>query len=263
MYRYLQVMHYNMRYTAKKFANVILIVCISCTTNRNGESFSKICNNKLDILISSDSIPNTELNLYEIRNNTEDKIKKLYTEPFCNNLKFNVQYQKDSLTSIPLTLNMLYSKDCSLPPHTPRLLCHVLINNKGQLLLEAEVCEIDSIGQRIYDFYDSDEVKRYSSNDYNRVSVSLLWYKELDNKYFIKTMDEILKGYFDFASNVSNKRYGKAICELSKEEVNDLKRVIPFNLRTDFNEEFKIMDLLLRKIPEIVDSAELDTIEVI
>ncbi|MDA3942954.1 MAG: hypothetical protein PF694_05380 [Bacteroidetes bacterium] len=248
--------------TAKILAILVLIISASCSRNQNDKKENKItgfCDNELDLLISLDSISNTDFNLFEIRDNTKEKIEHIYNEPYCNSLKFNVQYHKDLLINIPLTLNMLYLDDCDYPEFIPRLFCNVLINKNGQCLVESELYNIDSISNLIVDFYNSGVVKEYSPDDYKRVFIAVLWDKELEEKYFTKAISEILDGYFEFVDNISQTEYGKKLCDLSVTELITIKQQIPFNLRTDFYGGFEKIDFLPPDLPPVpVDNLEIE-----
>jgi hypothetical protein len=251
-----------MRDTAKILVILILIISASCSMNQKDKKENKLsgfCDNELDFLISLDSISNTDLSLFEIRDNTKEKIENIFNEPYCNSLKFNVQFHKDTLTTIPLTLNMLYLDDCDYPEFIPRLFCNVLINRKGQCLVESELCDIDSISDQIVDFYNSDVVKDYSPDDYKRVFIAILWDKELEEKDFTHAISEILNGYFVFVNNLSLTEFGKKLCDLSDTELITLKKHIPFNLRTDFYGGFERIDFLPPELPPVpVDSIEIE-----
>lgn len=251
-----------MRGPLRILASLIFIVLISCSLNpkdKGEKSFKGFCDNELDLLISQDSIPKTDFNLFGIRHDTESKIERVFKEPYCKNLKFNISFQKDSLTTIPLTFNLLYAGDCELLPFIPRLFCHVLINNEGQVFVEDELCNIDSIEQKVFGFYDSEIVKKYSPNDFKRVFVSLLWDNDLDQKYFRKAINEILAGYIDFVGKISLSKYGKSICDLNNNELITIKELIPFNLRTDFYDGLEWFDFLPPSLPPVpVDSIEFE-----
>lgn len=251
-----------MRDTAKILAILILIISTSCSINQNNKKGNKLtgfCDNELELLISLDSLSDTDFSLFEIRDNTKEKIEMLFNEPYCNSLKFNVQFHKDSLIAIPLTLDMLYLDDCDFPEFIPRLFFDVLINKKGQCLVESKLCDIDSISDRIIDFYNSDVVKEYSPNDYKRVFIAILWDKELQEKDFTKAICEILYGYFEFVDNISQTEFGKELCDLSDTELITIQKEIPFNLRTDFYGGFEKIDFLPPDLPPVlVDSLEIE-----
>lgn len=251
-----------MKDTAKILASLILIISTSCSSNqnnKNGDSITEFCDNELTMLITENSIPKTDLKLFKIRQDTESKIKSVFEEPYCHNLKLNLSFRKDSSTTIPITFNILYAMECDLPPFTPRLFCHVLINKKGQVLVESELCNIDSISEKVFEFYDSETVKEYSPNDFKKVFVSMLWDEELEQKYFTKAINGILKGYFDFVNTVSQRKYKKSICDLDNNELVKIKELIPFNLRTDFLGGFEQIDFLPSDLPPaLVDSIEIE-----
>lgn len=245
---------------------LIYIFSLSCSLNQNDKKEIKLtgfCDNELDLLVSSNLKKDTDFSLFEIRDNTKEKIENNFNEPYCNNLKYNVRFHKDSVTTIPLTLNMLYIDDCEFPEFTPRLFCNVLINRNGQSLVESVFCDIDSISNRIVDFYNSDVVKEYSSDSYKRVFIAILWDKGVEEKYFSKAISEILNGYFEFVDNISQAKFSKNLCDLSETELILMKKQIPFNLRTDFFGGFEKVDFLSSDLPLVpIDSLEIELEEI-
>ncbi|RXR34122.1 hypothetical protein EQG68_03550 [Flavobacterium piscinae] len=49
---------------------------------------------------------------------------------------------------------------------------------------------------------------------------------------------ETLKGYAGFLNKQAYRKFGKLVCDLSKEELELLSEEIPFHIRTDFSENY-------------------------
>ncbi len=241
----------NIRIIQTSFLLLILVSCETNQTNTIKNSTTGFCSNELELFISQDSIIHTDLDLFNIGKFTEKKLEIIFNEPYCKNLKFNILYNKDSLTSIPMTLNMIYIKDCNFPNVLNRPFCNILINKDGQITIDAKLQNIDSLNQKIFDFYKVDTKNNNNLNDYKHIFISILWDRKLKEQNFIKVVNEILKGYIDFSTTISKSKFQKSICDLTSEELKILKEFIPFNLRTDSYRIFELTDSLPSELLEI------------
>jgi hypothetical protein len=130
------------------------------------------------------------------------------------------------------------------PCFLPRLYCNLVVNSAGQVLVEEEYCNMDSVNEAVFDFYHSEVVQSYASNDFRKVFISLTWSDEVRQEDFRKMIKGALSGFLRVANKLSTDQFHKPICSLNHTELQTIKILLPFNLRTDFYHDSKWLNLI-------------------
>lgn len=104
----------------------------------------------------------------------------------------------------------------------------ILLNKKGLLLYDNDVIPINSIKFRIED--------KFPNNfRYDLQEISIDWEKETPKDSIEKTLINITEGYLLKYSKLSKETFSKEICDLSEQEVDSLKKKLPFKIKLDLN----------------------------
>lgn len=199
----------------------------------NKDTNTLFCRNKMKLLQSFDTIPDSQLDLKTVRDSIKKEIENLFEEPYCNNVQFMVRFYQDSIKYIPIALHTIQEKNCNLGEFTPHTFCFVLVNYQGKVLVEGRPLTMDNLSETITKFYFSENLIKFSRNDYNRVFISLMWDKGTSREDFNCAIHEVIEGYFNIADSISTKLFSKEICSLNIEELKRLEAVVPFNIRID------------------------------
>jgi hypothetical protein len=78
-----------------------------------------------------------------------------------------------------------------------------------------------------------------------KANVKLHWDNDVDEKHFRQFLNQIIKGYFEFAEIQSSRNFQKTISELNSSELKSLGEIFPFNLCVDFSKiEISGMNLI-------------------
>lgn len=197
------------------------------------EKPSKFCKNEL-FVISSDSLPKFNLKL----NQPEDSLAKdverfFYKSDICDkDINFGLILENKEIVNVHIF------KQCDKLLISNRNRISILLNHKGQLLLEEDITSIDSIPSKILKQFINDYSgyeKHYSpyqnlSSQSFFVNWRLLTPRDSIEKVLLKTQEGFIKIY----DEIARKRYNKNLCELNEKELLELKNGFDCNLILDF-----------------------------
>jgi len=238
----------------KKIAYILILsICfVNCNNyKQNSDSqSSKFCSNELDLLCSFDTIPSIEYSFQSIRDSLSEKLTTVFSDEICcKDLRFNVNHFIDSSESIKLSVNYYY--DCINCPEILREtnICLILLNSKGQVAFKGQQINIDSLDNKLYNYYSFVGKADNLPASYDRVKIGLQWDKDVSNEYFTFFINQIINGYIKFVKEYSTNNYEKRFCELNQVELHSISKLIPFGI-----------ELPIFEINEIEDGIELQSI---
>lgn len=199
------------------------------------EKSSKFCKNEL-FVISSDSLPKFNLKLNQLKDSLAKDVERFfYKSDICDkDINFGL------ILSNKEVVNVNVFKQCNMNWHISyRNRTSILLNHKGQLLLDDNIILIDSIPNKIFKGFINDYSeyeKHYSPYQNLRrqsffVNWRLLTPKDSIEKVLLKTQEGFVKIYDEIAS----KRYNKKLCELNEKELSELKDGFDCHLVLDFS----------------------------
>lgn len=102
----------------------------------------------------------------------------------------------------------------------------ILINSRGQILLDGELVKMDSISQVIStiskDFF--------WNNSYKLVAYEVLWDKKTDNQTKFNVLEKTIDGYLQAANEISKTEFNVELCQLDSTNLEELKRKFRFTV---------------------------------
>ena len=119
-----------------------------------------------------------------------------------------------------------------------RNLLRIYINANNEIMINSVVMSLEDVQQSIIDFVDNNgnatcnycKGKQLNElSDHPQKAVISLSHDALTSyDYYIKVQDEITKGFYYLRSNYAKTIYGKSPKQLSKSELNTVKKAYPF-----------------------------------
>jgi hypothetical protein len=210
---------------------LFLLALNSCSTDNCSKSVAKMdVRNFLALLDHFGLETKTDLDLFHLKDSIEDKLKRNFDFPFCNQLRYSVKYEVLEGVNIPNVVQSQFFECCSSSMMRRGVSCFVLLNCQGKVLFEGEPCEMELIGDKIVSFFKNQN----TPSDLKKAMVSLHWDKDVDEMYFRQFMNHIIGGYLECAELQSKKYFNKSIGELNGSELKTLQEMFPFNLCVDF-----------------------------
>jgi len=227
---------------------LITLTFISCSTDNSPKSAAKMdLRNYLALLNHFGVEKKTDLDLFALNDSCEEKFKRYFDFPIRDQLKYSVNYRLVDQINIPIRVQSRYYENCTPPMMLRGANCFVLLNYQGRVILDGESCEMQSIGDRIVSFYKKKDVNLRLK----KAIIMFYWDKGVDEIYFRQVMNQIIKGYFEYAEAQSEKYFHKSISELSSSKLKSLGEIFPFNLCVDFI-KMKKPNLNLVDMPVVV-----------
>lgn len=221
-------------------ATAFLISCSSDTKSISRSCDSGFCINKMSLLNHLNLEKRTQLDFYKIRDSTRSKFERTFETPFCNLLIFSLNYKVCESIEMPIVVNCYYNSKCSQLTYQPRDVCYILLSNEGKVLFNGFECDIDSIINNIITV-----IKKKPDNlDIQNIFFSFLWDKDVDEYYFRKVVNQIIRGYLILAEAKSIEYFHKPVCLLNSKEIIALNYMLPFNLYIESMGEFEMTTLL-------------------
>lgn len=210
---------------------LIILTFISCLTDNSPKSEAKLdMRNYLALLNHFGVETKTDLDLFGLKDSSEEKLKRYFDFPICDQLKYSVNYHLVDLINIPIRVQSRYYENCSPPMMLRGANCFVLLNYQGRVILDGESCEMESIGDRIVSFYKKQDINLRLK----KAIIMFYWDKGVDEIYFQQVMCQIIKGYFEYAELKSKRSFHKTIYELNALELKTFWKMFPFNFCVDF-----------------------------
>jgi len=128
-------------------------------------------------------------------------------------------------------------QDCNADIHERNLL-HILINEKGDLLVDNEVTSLKLLKNRVILFLDNngkgnceycEGTKVETDSDHPaKAVISLSSHRLSSYATFISVQDELSKAYKVLRSKYATKKFGKQLDALSEEELKEVHKAYPF-----------------------------------
>lgn len=210
---------------------LFILTLNSCSTDNSPKSEAKLdMRNYLALLNHFGVEKMTDLDLFALNDSCEAKLKRYFDFPICDQLKYSVNYHLVDQINIPIRVQRRYYENCSPAIMLRGATCIVLLNDQSRVLLDGELCEMESIGGRIVSFYKNQN----TPSELKKSIITLHWDKDVDEKYFRQFMNQIIGGYFEYAEIQSSRNFHKSISELSSPELKSLWEIFSLNFCVDF-----------------------------
>ena len=128
-------------------------------------------------------------------------------------------------------------QDCNADIHERNLL-HILINEKGELLVDNKVTPLASLKEKAVQFLDNNGkgvcnyctgAKISTASDHpSKAVISLSSHRLSSYASFISVQDELTKAYKELRTQYAIKKLGKTMETLSEEELKEVQQAYPF-----------------------------------
>ena len=194
---------------------------INCTAD--------FCSNALNLISKFDTIPTIDYSLLEMKDRIHEKVDSSIQPNNANTeLLFNVLYDCDSANSFKLSLTYYFGEDNPTRLVTlPRFV--LLLNTMGDVLFGPELIKLDSLENRIYNYYLNIGESNFPKT-YHDIYFTLAWDDEIDNQLFSKFINQIISGYQMSVDYQSELLLNKQLCQLDKLELQSVAKQYPFRL---------------------------------
>lgn len=215
------------------FFPIFLFVSCNYNTKEVEKNKNMYCENEVKLLNKFDSLPNINSKLYYILDSLDYKLSVIYDRNNCGKyLPFSIAFSFDSANTEKIALKYFY--DCGRLGPTIMYLrntCTILLNTKGQVLFEGRIIRLDSLERKLTSFYkEFEKDKGYYPESIAKSNIMIHWNRGVSESDFHSFISQVINAYIGFAREYSKTKYGKNICELSKDEIYDLSLKVPFNI---------------------------------
>lgn len=134
--------------------------------------------------------------------------------------------------------------DCLNPPCVEKVkernILEIRLNKDDEIFVEDDVVLLNDLERLVLEFVDNNgdgncyycqgnQLINASQNPKKAV-ISLISDRETSYLHFINVQNEITNAYYKLRANYSKKELNKLISELSKDEINEIKKAYPFIL---------------------------------
>lgn len=211
------------------FSIIIILVFNGCNHNQESIKINKE-------LFSGNSLKSANFNFKLDYIDQFDFIQNQIDENLCNAvfpINTNFHIKDDYLETL-----LLYYRQCEVNEYNnepqmhsvPAPAINILINKKGQILLEGELVSFNKLQIDL-----EKEIKTFNDYRYSRFIVfEIIW----DNKTDIELRQEVFRNcllaYQKYINKLSKEKYDKIISKLDKIELEDLKRNNRFALQIQY-----------------------------
>lgn len=228
-------MPFTTKITSTFLKLLALLTVVGCSGNPEPEtevatSGSVFCANQMALISSFDTLPARNLNLFYAHDSLDVLISQLYdSTSCCEQVYFNLPFSTGTAESIKVTVNAFH--DCGECPLPIRAINYhsVLLNSRGQLLVEDQFMNMEQLAESVSDYYislDTNDEGNWSKS----AQIDFFWDSEVNELAWRMAIVEILKGYLNFVEEKSLVQYKRGICELSENELTELDLSISFHL---------------------------------
>lgn len=107
----------------------------------------------------------------------------------------------------------------------------ILLNHEGELALEMNIIPIDSI---MFSLYNELQKKK----EIKSKKISLFLSNAVPTDSLNKVAINIIEGYTLLYSELANELFHKKICELNLQQINELKKIMPFQIHLKDSTQF-------------------------
>lgn len=215
-----------------KIIFVVLFLSISCQKMEIVPPL--FCENELQLFKTFDSLPKTNFSIVDFRDDYKTKLDSLFRNSESAFTYFLLNFELSKEEKIPLAFHSYNTTFDEFPPHISlRNFCHIYLSDKDSIYVEYENKSLNQVGQSIEDFY----FERGEDN-FQYIIITFFWDKKVNKSLLKELIFETIKAYAGFLNKQAYRKFGKLVCDLSKEELELLSEEIPFHIRTDFSENY-------------------------
>jgi len=211
---------------------ILLILFFTSCQLEDKKNEQPYCENEIILLKGNSSYEVTfDFNLLP-----EKQIKNLQSQidiSLCSRvIPLNSKFQLESKKIETLLITDWYCVDSTnyldeLPPTCFLVRSkQILINSKGQILLDGELVKIDSISQLVSNI----SKDFFWDNSYKLVAYEILWDNKTDNQTKFNVLEQTIDGYLKAANEISKREFNLALCQLDSTNLNKLKRKFSFTV---------------------------------
>lgn len=220
-----------------------IILFVSCSPKEK-ELHSYFCNENLErYFAGNDSLPIININPNDSFSTIRDTVLSLLDFQYPSDdpyPEFIFPFKTDS-SSKPIYIKnsfMYYFFSCTsdMPELNWRNVLEIVLNSKGQLLIEGELKDVKYVRELVYKFIiNNGENVNYSDTS---IIATIIFQRDsiVDAKQFNSTIKGIIDGYTDALNYESKRKFNKAFCDLTKAESNTIIDIIPFNFHLEYPE---------------------------
>lgn len=221
------------------FILILLILSISCQKKEIEPPL--FCENEIQLFKTFDSLPKTNFSIVDFRDDYKTKLDSLFrnSDSGYADIILNLELSEDVKISMAFhSYNSTF--DEQFTSFSVRNFCHIYLSEKDSIYIEYENKRLNQVSQSIEDFY----FERGEDN-FHKIIIAFFWDKKINKSLLTELILETIKGYNGFLNKQGYRKFGKLVCDLSKEELELLSEEIPFHIRTDFyvDNEGNLMDL--------------------
>lgn len=236
---------------------IILILFFTSCQLKDKKNEQPYCENETILLKGNSSYEVT----FDFNLSPEKQIKNLQSQvdiSLCNGVRpLNSKFELEDKKIESLLMTDWYCIDSTnyldeLPPACFLIRSkQILINSRGQILLDGELVKIDSISQLISNI----SKDFFWNNSYKLVAYEILWDKKTDNQTKFNVLEKTVGGYLQAANEISKSEFNLELCQLDSVNLKELKRKFRFTILIE--KELPIPP----PPPEGLLEIEIDTIE--
>lgn len=210
------ILKYSLLYLTLFFA--------ACSSNQVDDKLneSKYCENEISFFSITDSFQSIKIDYNDLSDSVLNSIEnKLQIDLCWKKVDFGLE-----LTQMePVKVQLLKECDDGIIRCLIRFPeVKVLLNHKGQLMIENNVIPIDSTKFWIHKNFPN-------SDDFDLEEILIIWTTETPKDSIEKAFVNIIDGYLLNYEELSLKSFSKNICDLTESQVDSLKNILPFNVR--------------------------------
>lgn len=202
----------------------LLLVLSSCQEGTSEQGKEIYCPNEIRIFAFDDQIKLIGINYNEPKEKILDFVEQKFEEDLCwKKVYFGLKLKSGNMIKVSL---LKECKDDVIRNFGLRPGVKILLNQRGKLMIENEVIPIDSVKFWISAHYPNDD-----ENDLQEIAID--WSIETPADSIEKALVNIEAGYFLVYQSLSKKKFEKGFCDLNNEELIDLRKELPFEIKLD------------------------------
>lgn len=184
------------------------------------------CPNETIITKPSDNDVTLKLNYNQDQKQLIAEVEKLYNEDICwEERTIGLELE----TGIIKTIFLKTCSDGSMRYIPPNSEIRILMNQKGETMLNYEIIKLDSIGNWIGKNFPNE-------SDSEKEEIFFLWDKESPKEKIEEAFEQIRKGYLKSYDRISKDLFKRKFCELDGNELKKIKESLDFRVKLGFGE---------------------------
>ena len=204
---------------------ILILVSGACSLNQSDEKTkgSKYCKNEIRLFSVPDSIQSIAIDYHDDTDSIMNFIENKLQIDLCWNM---VTFGLELTNMEPVKVQLLKECDDGIIRcfrRFPEVM--IFLNQEGRLMIGGDIIPIDSVKFWI-------KVNFPNKEEFDLEEVSIKWLTETPKDSIEKTLMNIIDGYMLNYEEVSQRTFLKGICELSESQVDSLKNILPFKVRS-------------------------------